>query len=195
MLIVYLLCFCLVSLTAFSALPAEVRSLILDNCRNSQGRLRPRYVAREMLSVARFYAQMLFAASLVACVVLIAAVWIDDYIKLQLIAEALEKFEPDAAAWEENLKAGPNSVSSQFTQHHMMQGGTQAGAKMLMWTLWRLVPVATVLVFAGMLLYLRLMSQSFNRALRDLVREESARDLRRIRRRYLQNTAQSQRPG
>ena len=194
MLIIYLLCFLLVCLTAIGALPAELRSLMSDNCRNSRGRLKPRYVAREMLSLARFYSQTFFAASLIACVVLITAVLIDDYIKLDIIARALEKFEPDAAAWEANLKAGPNSVTSQFTQHHVMQGGTQASAKALMLMLWRLVPLATVLIVAGMLLCLRLMSQSFNRAFRDLVRKESSRNLRRIRRRYLQNTAQSQRP-
>ncbi|WP_372898412.1 hypothetical protein [Stieleria sp.] len=194
MLGIYLLCLFLICLTAIIALPAEVRSLMSDNCRNSRGRLKPRYVAREMLSLARFYAQTLFAASLIACVALIAAVFIDDYIKLDIIAKAVGKFEPDAAAWEASLKAGPKSVTSQFTQHHMMQGGTRASARTLMLTLWRLVPLATVLIFAALLLCMRLMSQSFNRAIRDLVREESARDLRRIRRRYLQNTAQSQLP-
>ena len=57
--------------------------------------------------------------------------------------------------------------------------------------LYRVIPDAIVLSFAGLILYLRLNSQGYNNALNDLVSNEVARYRRRLTRRYLDMTAQA----
>lgn len=53
--LIYLLVLAVLGTTAYRLLPADLRLLIGENCRDSRRRLRSGYTARELVSVFHFY--------------------------------------------------------------------------------------------------------------------------------------------
>lgn len=191
-LIINVFCLILIFAVAYGCLPAEVRVVIHENCLNSSGKLKPRYVAREVWSVTEFYAQTLFAALLLACLGIAAIMMVDSYVNLGIIESAILQFDWDIETWRRNLTSAPGNVKEDFTNLHLAQGGTRQSAHDLMVVLWGMVPIACAVCFVAVLTTLRLLSKGYNNALRQLVREEDGRSLRRIKSRYLRSTEEFQ---
>lgn len=185
-------CLLLLIPIAICAIPGDIRALIAENCRNSNGQIRPRYVLGECVAVAKFYGQFLFAAFLLACLGLFLLTIVDGYIKLNIVKSAVVQTHWDPDQMLENLTSHPHNVKNEFTNYHLTQGGTKESARSTMFFLWSMLPVAVVVSFACLLLGLNLISNSYNEAVKSLVKDEMARDMRRIRRRYLRSTVQGQ---
>lgn len=191
LLLLYPLCLVLLCVTGYVAIPADVRALIGENCRNSKGRLTPKYVFGELKSVAGFFAQTLFAATIVAVLCLIALVMVDDYLNLEIVGKAVGVADVDPEVWKENLASKPSSIRDEFTRYHVGQGGTKESAQNLMRFLWYAIPIAVAATFIGLVLCLRMTSRSYNTAIQQLVENEVRLDRRRASSRYLRHTAQS----
>ncbi|QDT11818.1 hypothetical protein K239x_38180 [Planctomycetes bacterium K23_9] len=179
------------ALIAVIAIPADIRALIQENCKNSKGRYRMRYAWRELKSLAGLYAQILFVASMLAFTVGFGLIVLDRYVKLEIIGSAFAQADWSWGQWEENLRSGPNNVEKEFTQQHVAQGGTKDSAVMIMKFLWKAVPVLMLVCFAMLMLSVRLTSKVFNNALQLLVKTEVERNRRRTQRRYLRSTSHS----
>lgn len=188
----YLVCLVSAVLTAFCAIPADLRAAIGRNCLGSNGRIKLRYLIREMSAVGGFFGQLLFGAILLGFLALYVLVIIDEYcFSLNLFAKAASQAEWDSEAWERNLRSSPNNVEAEFLGAHIRDGGTKESARQTMGILWSLVPAVFAFCFAVLVVLLRFASTSYHNALQHLARQESDRDLRRIKRRYLSSTAQS----
>lgn len=191
-LIFNLCCLILLGCVAFYAIPGEVRQLIDNNCRGSSGRMKLRYVSREFWSIARFYAQFLFAALLLVSIIVFALMIVDSYISLGIVRDTVAQADLDMDQWKRNLKTSPGNVKLHFTNDYAALGGSRSDAREAMIIIWNLVPIGLLLSFTGLVMFLRLVSVSYNNAVRSLAKEESDRDLQRIRRRYLSSTAQAE---
>lgn len=189
LLTVYGFCFVLMILVAIVAIPSDVRALILENCKNSSGKFRTRYIVKELGSLSRFYGEMLFAAGMLAIVLTFGLIVLDDYVKLDIIHNAAMQASLDFNEWEQNLRSSPNNVEQQFTRYHLSQGGDVDSARRLMRFLWGIVPIMLLLSFTGLLASMRLSSRVFNHALKSLVDDEVRRNRRRIKQRYLRSTS------
>ena len=108
----------------------------------------------------------------------------------QLQKSPLSQQNWDPEQMRQNLTTHPHNVKNDFTNFHLSQGGTKENARTLMRFLWTMVPVALVASFASLMLGLALMSKSYNEAVKSLVKDEVARDMRRVKRRYLRSSAQ-----
>ena len=189
--VVYLFCFVTFVIVAYLGLPPEIRELIDENCRNSHGRLKARYVIKEGFSVMRFYAQTLFAAFLIACVGLIVVALVDELIEVEIIVSVLERADLDPEQWRKNVTTGPNSPKEQVTGLVIKNGGTKADARQLMLFAWSAMPIVLVLSFACLIPMMQLTSKSYQNACRDMRDGEASRNLRRMRQRYLRDSAQA----
>ncbi|TWU32175.1 hypothetical protein [Novipirellula artificiosorum] len=182
-------CFALMIILAIVAMPSDVRALILENCKCSKGRFRLRYVTKELGSVSRFYGELLFTAAILAIVVGFGLIVLDSVVKTEIIHSAVKQADWDLSKWEKDLRSFPNNVEHKFTQHHISQGGTKESARSIMIFLWRGLPVIMLLCFVAVLLTMRMSSRVFTRALESLVTDETLRNRRRTKQRYLRSTS------
>ncbi|QDT08045.1 hypothetical protein K227x_64750 [Rubripirellula lacrimiformis] len=178
-------CFALMVLVGIVAIPLDVRELIVENCKNSRGRFRRRYVVKEAVSLAQFYGQVLLIAGIFAMVLLSGLVILDGYIKLDIIVSVAEQADWDLVQMEDNLRSSPNNVEREFRKDHIAEGGTKESARSTMLFLWTALPVILLLSFVGMLTAMRFSSDVFDHALKSLASDELERNRRRIRQRYL----------
>lgn len=186
---IYGCCFALMILLAIAAIPSELRTLILENCKNSEGRFRLRYVAKELVSVSRFYGEMFFFTGIFAIVLSFGLIVLDSVVEFEIIQSAVEQADWDLGEWEKNLRSSPSNVERQFTHFHISQGGTEESARAIMIFLWRGLPLMFLISFGVMLLMVCLSTNVFSHSLKLLVKNETVRNRRRIRERYLRSTS------
>lgn len=189
--VLYLVSGALIISVAFVGIPADVRKLIGENCRRGNGRIRLRYVTREIRSVLGFYMQTFFASLLLASGLLSVVLLVDAYlIPMELVSRSLAMIDADPDVWKENL--AESAVPQKFENFFVNNGGSSQGVRNVMLFLWYLFPVAAVASFIVFVAGLRMTSQSYQRALDELVRKETALNRRRIARRYLGRTKRAE---
>lgn len=185
----YVCCFALMILVGIIAVPSDVRMLILENCKNSKGQFRGRYVAREAVAISRFYGQLLFTAAIIAVVLIFGLIVLDNYVTLDIVSKAVQQADWDFGKWEESLRSSPSNIQREFEQFHVSQGGSKESARDIMIFLWKGLPIMILFCFVGLLLSMRLSSKVFDNALQTLIAKEVERNRRRIQRRYLRSTS------
>lgn len=185
----YGICFASMFVLAIVAIPSDLRTLILENCKNSKGRYRLRYVAKEFVSVSRFYGEMLFYTGILAIILSFGLIVIDSFFKVEIIQGVAEQADWDLNRWEKNLRSSPKNVERQFTHFHISQGGNKESARAIMIFLWRGLPLMFLFCFATMLLIANLSANVFSHSMQSLVKSETARNRRRIQERYLRSTS------
>ncbi|MGB7343079.1 MAG: hypothetical protein WBD20_02605 [Pirellulaceae bacterium] len=185
----YVCCFALMILVGIIAVPSDVRMLILENCKNSKGQFRGRYVAREAVAISRFYGQLLFTAAIIAVVLIFGLIVLDNYVTLDIVSKAVQQADWDFGKWEESLRSSPSNIQREFEQFHVSQGGSKESARDIMIFLWKGLPIMILFCFVGLLVSMRLSSKVFDNALQTLIAKEVERNRRRIQRRYLRSTS------
>lgn len=185
----YGICFASMILLAIVAIPSDLRILILENCKNSKGRYRLRYIAKELVSVSHFYGEMLYYSGILAIILSFGLIVIDSFFKIEIIQSVAEQADWDLNRWEKNLRSSPKNVERQFTHFHISQGGNENSAREIMIFLWRGLPLIFLFCFATLLLIASLSANVFNHSLHSLVQVETKRNRRRIRERYLRSTS------
>ena len=189
MIVIDLICCALLGGLAYVAIPGNVRQLIVENCFDAHDRLKMRYLWRECKSVTRFYSQIGFPAFVVSCIAFGVLFVIDSYVSLGIVKDVVMHADWDVDAWKRNLKLPPASATQRFTNDYIQSGGSVQGARSIMRVLWALIPVILLASFVATMFFTRVLFSSYNNAVRSLAREESARNLRRIRRHYLSTAA------
>ena len=192
--IIYVLLLVFVVGVAYVGIPADVRTTINENCRDSGGRLKLRYVASEARAVLAFYAQILVVATLLTFVLIVAVLMVDSYVfPLNWVKDAAEVAHVDADVGKDDLDS--TNAKKNDNKLDLGPGGPWANARDSMQFLWHAIPFAVMLGFVVLVLTLRLTSQGYNNALSDIVTTEVARSRRRLTRHYLDSTAQTKRRG
>ena len=88
-------CLSIITLIALIAIPADVRSMMADNCRGSKGQIKIRYVCRELRALASFYLGLLVVALLTGlCVFLGIGYLAENTIVLEELFGAVDSDKP-----------------------------------------------------------------------------------------------------
>jgi len=182
---IYFLSLLAITGVVFFALPLDVWTTVWTNCCDASGRPTRRYVIGEVRSLTRFFGQIFLFAGLLLGIALSGLILVDRLVPLPIAIDAAGQIELDSKRWKRNLSTSPDNVKAKYIGHHIASGGTKQSAQVTMRALWHLFPLIAVVSAAISILGLRLFSNGYQSAVRNFSRNESARELRRVRRHYL----------
>lgn len=167
-------------------IPKDVRKLIGENCRTSRGRIRFKYVYRELRAVVGFYSWFLFTGAVVGLLVLYLLTLIDErVVPMRVVTSAAERVERDPSNWSENLKNGLGNPKQEHRAWLISKGLRPSDARDFQLTIWELVPIAIVVGFGLLIVLGRFTFAGYSIALEEFVSKEVERDRRRTTARYL----------
>ncbi|MCC9603683.1 hypothetical protein LOC67_24300 [Stieleria sp. JC731] len=173
----------------FSVLPPEVWSSIRSNCCDSKGRIRLSYLARETRAISSLFADLLIFSLVIVAIGTVPLYAINRVIPLPLAVDAASHASLDAQQWKRELTRKPRSIRRQFETYHLKEGGTKESALRTMKTLWAVAPAAIAICFICLVLTLKVFSTAFNSAVQRFANKTFECETRRIRRRYLRDSA------
>lgn len=190
--LVFLLTVAAIAAVALVALPSDVRELLAENCRGRKGQIKFKYVLREANALAEFYAGFLFFGAIVAVLICVAALAVDEYlIPIDLAKSAMKNVSLDPATTKTNLIA--SGIPTDHENWVRANGGSVAEAQTLQYLLWYGFPIALVLSFASIAFSMRFMSSHYDKALEELVKGGVNRDRARLTHHYLRDTQHARR--
>ncbi len=185
------ICLLMVGTVAYIAIPADVRTMLAENCRGSSGRLKWRYCYVEMRAVGQFYFGVFFFAIVLAAFSALLLILVDEYlIPLELLHSAVTVADLNPEVWKENLTASASELSKQHENWYVAIGGSPQDVTDFQRFLWYAFPIALLLSFAGSVLCMKLTAKGYQAALDQLINDCVLRDRQRITERYLRDSRQ-----